>query len=479
MIKMRVLMAALAASFWCGAAAAQEISWAPYQLEAREGGRTSAGQVGTLVVPARRDRRSSATINLRFVRLPAIGSNSGAPIVYLAGGPGGSAIESARGARWDMFQALRNEGDVILLEQRGVGLSDPPPQCSTPWSFPMDQPSTEASFNASLQAAVAVCAVEWRERGVDLSVYNAMESAADVADLARALGGRVRLVGISYGTFLAFAVLRDHAEVVERVVLAGTEGPDHTIKLPTQADDVLAALSARVAVDPVASRLTPDLQRSVRTVLARLDESPVTAEVRSRDGSTASVVISKFDVQAATAFLMATSENAVRLPALYAAMEQGDFSMMAQMSMFMRRFLAPLPAMPLATDAASPTSSTRERRVRRLAEQSLFGNGVNVPGADLTEVLGIERLPARLHRRLRTSVPGYFISGTLDSRTPPANAEEVRHGFRSSAHLVLDGAGHDNDLFLSSPIIVERMRAFLRGEPVHDERVEVDVLRFE
>ena len=159
--------------------------------------------------------------------------------------------------------------------------------------------------------------------------------------------------------------------------------------------------------------------------------------------------------------------------------EQGDFTMMAQMSLFMRRFLAPLPAMALATDAASPVSPGRQRRVGRLARRSLFENAVNAPSADFATALGVAQMPARMHQRLRTSVPGYFISGDLDSRTPPENAEEVRRGFRTSAHLVLEGAGHDNDLFLSSPIILERIGAFLRGEPVRDERVQVDILRFE
>jgi pimeloyl-ACP methyl ester carboxylesterase len=309
-----MMMAVLAASCWWGSAAAQEVGWTPYELELRSGARVE-GQLGALTVPAHRDRAGAATMTVRFVRLPASGANPGAPIIYLAGGPGGSAIESARGPRWPLFEAMRREGDVILLEQRGVNLSDPPPPCSTRWSFPVDQASTEESFNASLEAAAATCAAEWRERGVDLSAYNTAENAADVADLARALGGRVRLVGISYGTFLAFAVLRDHAEVVERVVLAGAEGPDHTLKLPTQADDVLTRLSEHVSNNPAASRLTPDLRRSVETVLARLDAAPVTAQVRAPDGSTTSIVISKFDVQAVTAFLMATSENAVRLPA--------------------------------------------------------------------------------------------------------------------------------------------------------------------
>lgn len=478
MKRLEILAAALAAVLWCGTAAAQDVAWAPYQLEVR-GGPTTEGELGTLAVPAHRDRAGRASITLRFVRLRATRPDAGAPIIYLAGGPGGSGIESARGDRWALFEMLRQHGDVILLDQRGAGLSDPAPACSLGPSLPSDQPTTETSLNAALSTMVSGCAAEWRAAGVDLAAYNTAENAADVADLARALGGRVRLVGISYGTFLAFAVLRDHGALIERVVLAGTEGPDHTLKLPTQADDVLARLSARVARDPVASQLTPDLQRSVRTVLARLREAPVTAELRGSDGAVVPVVISAYDLQAVTTFLMATSANAVRLPGLYAQMERGDFSGMAQMTMFMRRFLSQLPAMGLAMDGASPVSPARERRAARLARRSVFGNAVNAPSLDLGAAMSVAQLPARWRSRLRSDVPAFFISGDLDSRTPPANAEEMRRGFRHSAHLVLQGAGHDNDLFLSSPVILERIGAFLRGEAVRDERVEVDILHFE
>jgi pimeloyl-ACP methyl ester carboxylesterase len=220
------------------------------------------------------------------------------------------------------------------------------------------------------------------------------------------------------------------------------------------------------------------MRRSVRTILARLDAAPVTAQLPRDNGAVSELVISKYDVQIVTAFLLATSANAARLPALYAAMERGDFSGMARMVLFLRRFVAPLPLMPLAMDAASPVSPARHQMAERLTHRSVFENAVNAPSADFAGALDVVQLPARWREPLRTDVPAYFISGTLDSRTPPINAEAVRRGFRTSAHLVLDGAGHDNDLFLSSPLILERIGAFLRGERARDETVSVDILRF-
>ncbi len=43
---------------------------------------------------------------------------------------------------------------------------------------------------------------------------------------------------------------------------------------------------------------------------------------------------------------------------------------------------------------------------------------------------------------------------------------------------MLEGAGHDNDLFLASPLIIERITGFLGGEPPRNETVKVEVLKF-
>jgi hypothetical protein len=66
-----------------------------------------------------------------------------------------------------------------------------------------------------------------------------------------------------------------------------------------------------------------------------------------------------------------------------------------------------------------------------------------------------------------------FISGTLDGRTPVSNADEVRQGFRNSGHLVLEGAGHSDDLLLGSRRIPEIILSFLRGGPAVDEVADV------
>jgi pimeloyl-ACP methyl ester carboxylesterase len=67
---------------------------------------------------------------------------------------------------------------------------------------------------------------------------------------------------------------------------------------------------------------------------------------------------------------------------------------------------------------------------------------------------------------VKSDVPALFISGTLDGRTPISNAEEYAAGFSRAHHLILDGAVHSDPLFLSTPRILESMKALFRDEPL-------------
>ena len=71
------------------------------------------------------------------------------------------------------------------------------------------------------------------------------------------------------------------------------------------------------------------------------------------------------------------------------------------------------------------------------------------------------------------------MSGTLDGRTPPRNAEEIRKGFPNSSHVLIEGAGHGNDLFVSSPEVQKVTFEFIKKGKVSIDRIELPPLRFQ
>ena len=208
----------------------------PYTFENEKGEKVES-EFGTLLVPENRSNPQSNLIELAFVRFKSTSKNPGPPIVYLAGGPGGSGIGTAKGTRFPLFMALREIADVIAFDQRGTGHSKPNLGCYDRLAMPLDvAPSREAALKElraeRTQLRLVTGATVQR---VDLTGYNTNESADDLEDLRKALGAKqISLWSISYGTHLAFATMRRHPKSIHRAILAGIEGPDHTYKLPEQ-----------------------------------------------------------------------------------------------------------------------------------------------------------------------------------------------------------------------------------------------------
>ena len=204
---------------------AASIRWETFSAD----GDDPSVQLGRLDVPLRHAEPNGTTIEIAFVRLGSTAEKPGSPIVYLNGGPGQSATPYARSKGGvQSFSALREISDVILLDQRGTGLSQPDLRC------PGEPPPTEGFFSDHypLEPAVAYfakCADHFEAKGIDLRAINTRESASDLDSIREALGAeQLSLLGFSYGTHLGLAAIRQLGDRIERAILVGTEGPDHT-----------------------------------------------------------------------------------------------------------------------------------------------------------------------------------------------------------------------------------------------------------
>lgn len=66
-------------------------------LSAAAAGIAPSGIEGRFTVPANRTSNQGAELTLRYVRFASTASSPGAPIVFLAGGPGDSGIRAIKG----------------------------------------------------------------------------------------------------------------------------------------------------------------------------------------------------------------------------------------------------------------------------------------------------------------------------------------------------------------------------------------------
>ena len=450
----------------------------PYTFENSKGEKTEA-EFGTLFVPEKRSDPNSNVIELAFVRFKSTAQNPGPPIVYLAGGPGGSGIGAAYSSRFPLFMALREIGDVIAFDQRGTGYSKPNLGCFDQLSIPLDVAPTRELSIKQLRAASKSCAEYWRIiQRVDLTGYNTNESADDLEDLRKALGvPKISLWSISYGTHLALATIRRHPKSISRAILAGTEGPDHTYKLPSNVQKHLEDLAAVIKADPEIGKEIPDFLGLVKSIFDRLDANPQTVEITDpRTKLKVKVIVNKLVMQYIVANNIGTTVTA-NYPALFYRASKGDFTNAAQVWLNISR-QGVGSAMSYMMDCASGQTAARRELIQREAKETLLEDFANFPFPDVCEEWKAPDLGDEFRSPVHSDVPVLFISGTLDARTPVSNAEEYRKGFPNSTHIIIDGAVHSDPLFLSSPKIKDGMLEFLKGQPVTVTKITLPPMKF-
>jgi pimeloyl-ACP methyl ester carboxylesterase len=144
------------------------------------------------------------------------------PLIYLQGGPGGDSLAWSAGYYATFIAPLAGDRDVIVFDQRGAGQSSPALDCLdanrvyVEWYLDMPTSEREARYTQALLG----CRDRLSRQGVNLAAYTSEASAADVRDIAAALGYKqVDLYGISYGARLAQHVMRDHPGIIRSVIL--------------------------------------------------------------------------------------------------------------------------------------------------------------------------------------------------------------------------------------------------------------------
>lgn len=275
-------------------------------------------ECGYLIVPEDHDDPDSPEIELAVAILYAdTDSPEPDPVIYLAGGPGGSAVLEVDA--W-VEDPIRESRDIILLDQRGTGYSYPSLSCP--------QPADDATEAEAAQD----CHDYWVDQGVNLSAYNSLQSAADVAALREALDyDQWNLFGVSYGTRLALAIMRDNPAGVRSVILDST--------YPPQVNDQEEASSGQVATfrvlfdgcaaDATCDDAYPDLENVFYETVDQLNSEP--AEYVAVDPETDEeydVTLSGDDFVEALFLAMYSTDNIPYLPAVIYAVADGDYGLL-------------------------------------------------------------------------------------------------------------------------------------------------------
>jgi pimeloyl-ACP methyl ester carboxylesterase len=181
----------------------------------------------TLEVPFDYGRPGWRHFTLPVVKLPAsIPSKRRGSLIINPGGPGGSGVQFALGARSEFSTVVLDEYDIVGFDPRGVGGSVPALRC-------MSGPALDKYFSTD-DSGADLPALEAENRlyaqscaRSDLLPYIGTRNAARDMDVLRAALGSPRLtyLGKSYGTYLGTWYASLYPSKVGRLVLDGAVDP--------------------------------------------------------------------------------------------------------------------------------------------------------------------------------------------------------------------------------------------------------------
>ena len=246
-----------------------------------------------LEVPIDYANPGAGDTRLRMLKVPATGQKT-ASLLVNPGGPGGSAVDYANMSDFVVSSDVRRSHDIVGVDPRGVGHSDPivcidPPQLDEMLGMnPI--PTDETQFQA-LQQTSQRFGQACQQKYPQLLPHVSTVDAAKDMDVARAALGDEQLsfLGKSYGTFLGATYAGLFPQRVGRLVLDGALAPDLTNEQMNLGQAVGFETATKAYVQSCTSQgncpLGSDVDagmNALRQMLSRLATQPlpVTGDVR-------------------------------------------------------------------------------------------------------------------------------------------------------------------------------------------------------
>ena len=415
---------------------------------------------GKLTVFENRETRSGRTIDLNVVVLAALDpSQKEDPLFDLEGGPGVAATSAA-----DFYAKVGKEyhrhRDVVLVDQRGTGNSNPltaAPRTRSPQDYLTEMYPVE--YVKTLRQAL--------EQRADLTQYTTSIAMDDLDDVRAWLGyERINLFGLSYGTRAVLVYMRQHPDRVRSAILMGVaptylKMPLHHARAARRAMDLLLE---ECASDAACHQAFPQLQHEWEEVLERMEREPARVEYSLPDKSATVTVEIQRDIFAEKLRnRMYSRDSAARVPLIIHQAAQGDFASFLKEAIPADRSVPDFIAdgMYLCVTCAEDTPFIDQAEAAKANAGNPFGNYRVVQQTRACSLWPQGKLPGDYHQPVRSNIPVLILSGYLDPVTPPEWGEEVASHLPNSKHVIIPHGAHMPEGLTNVECLDKLMQEFL------------------
>ena len=415
---------------------ARKLTLTPCRLE----GLASQALCGTYEVYEDRAAKTGRKIPLRVVVVPALASQAEPdPLVLLAGGPGQAAT---RVQVLLALERIRRKRDIVLVDQRGTGDSNPL-ECEP---HPLEEGLAARFGDSGAVEKLRRCREGW---AADVRHYTTPHAMDDLDEVRAALGyDKVNLWGVSYGTRAALVYMRQHPERVRTAILDGVAPMSLYLPLnaPRDGQRALESLLAHCEKDAACAKAYPDLRPRTEALLARLAAEPARVRVpHPRTGVPEELVLSRRAFLSELFGHLYSPEIASLVPLMLDRATRGEWAPFVALSVGLSESSGRTVSHGLyyAVVCAEDAPFFDAAAVEREAKGTWFGPDMGREVLDVCQGWPRATLPSGYREPVVSDVPTLLLSGALDPVTPPAWAEDAKRTLRHSLHVVVPGVGHN------------------------------------
>lgn len=420
------------------------LTFKPCTLTSAQASNNVEAECATLQVPENPDAPDGRKIGLNIAWLDTANEGEGKqdPVFFLAGGPGQSATEVAAIINQSLRE-VRKKRDIILVDQRGTGKSNPL-SC-------VDADGKELAFDESAAATPEViaeyaqrCAATLVDRA-DTRFYTTTQAIGDLDAVRAALGvDKINLVGGSYGTRVAQQYAARFPQHTRAVVIDGVVPNDTVVgaDFANTFESAITLQSAQCSKDPACARRFPvDTRTQLRNVMTTLAKAPV--EVEYRDPGTAQVRRDTINADTVTGLAFMFSympELSSLLPVVLDEAAQGRYAPLMSLNSLVTRSMSG--QLNRGMQWSVICAEDYDRFQPAPAGDSLLGPELARMFFAACPVWKTGTRPKDFTAPLAATLPVLLLSGEFDPVTPPRYAEQVLKTLPNGRHLIAKGQAH-------------------------------------
>ncbi|RVU91203.1 alpha/beta fold hydrolase [Flavobacterium columnare] len=235
-----------------------------------------------LTVPENWEQLSGKKIKIAVAILKNTSKNKNSnPVIYLEGGPGGSAIEGI----WSFLKhPLREKSDIVLVDVRGTGNSLPKfcPDLGKKILEILAKNQNAVEDEKQKTLAAMACKQDLISRDIDLNAYNSKSIAKDLNALKLALKYKNwNVYGASYGTYVAQVYANDFPNDIESLILDSSIA-DIGNYYNGNSENYVSSLNKVFTAcenDPNCNKQYPNLEKVYYETIEKLTKNPITVGV--------------------------------------------------------------------------------------------------------------------------------------------------------------------------------------------------------